>query len=109
MDFTGFWALYPRRDAKKDAQKAWDKLNPDPELQQQIETALAWQVLREQWQDDRYIPLPASWLRGERWTDEPKVERRQSVQGIQFECPHTPPCEKRWACGSRQLRDRQAS
>ena len=68
--FDDFWAKYPRRQAKLDAQKAWAKLRPSPELQADILTALIWQTASDQWQRG-YVPLPASYLRGRRWEDEP--------------------------------------
>lgn len=110
--FNRFWSAFPRHEAKKDALKAWMKLNPSPELEAQILAALEWQTLTEQWtkDDGQYIPLPASYLRGERWTDERRqTDRRQSAQGLSYECFHEPKCLSRWVCGSRQRRDRQVS
>lgn len=82
MTFNEFWMLYPRHDAKKDAQKAWDKLNPSPELQARIAAAVvAQRIQREaktmarQWVPE--WPYPASWLRGERWTDEVRSRDRR--------------------------------
>lgn len=68
-DFALFWADYPRKQAKKDAQKAWAKLKPSPELVDQMLEAIAEQKRGRQWKDG-FVPLPATWLRGERWTDE---------------------------------------
>ena len=101
--FAAFWAAYPRHDAKKDARKAWDKLNPSPELVQQILAALAWQVLRAAWQEDngKYVPLPASWLRGARWEDERRAgDRRMPIQWPvnDWTCPHEPRCGNRSTC-----------
>lgn len=76
MTFDEFWSRYPRRVAKADARKAWAKLDPSPELVAEIFDALAWQVRQESWSRDEgmYVPYPASWIRGERWTDEaPRV------------------------------------
>jgi hypothetical protein len=71
--FAEFWKSYPRREAKKVAFKVWLKLKPDAELLDRILTALEWQREKPQWTKDggQYVPLPASWLNGERWTDEP--------------------------------------
>ena len=67
--FTDFWALYPKRVAKKDAERAWSKI--DPAEHGAILLALAaWRRVWRQRDDDQYIPYPASWLRGERWQDE---------------------------------------
>ena len=80
--FAAFWAAYPKRQARKDALKAWEELRPTLELQQTILDALKWQV--PSWPDLAYVPLPARYLRGERWTDEPlavvpKVDTRLPV------------------------------
>ena len=34
--FEGFWKMYPRRVANADARKAWEKLAPSAELEEQI-------------------------------------------------------------------------
>ena len=110
MTFDDFWALYPRHDAKKDARKAFDRVPLS--VHDQIAAALEWQVHREEWQDRvQYIPLPASWLRAERWEDERRSgsDRRTSKGGIQLDCPHTPRCLARWACGQKQLAERRSA
>lgn len=71
-NFDGFWAIYPRRQAKKEAQKAWMKIKPDAALVQCIiESVERWKSSPE-WQRDggRFIPYPASFLNGQRWEDE---------------------------------------
>jgi|TARA_R110002110_G_scaffold250425_1_gene466534 monoamine oxidase len=67
--FEAFWRVYPKRQAKKEAQKAWRRIRPDAATQAAILASLAWQV--PTWTDLTYAPLPATYLRGERWTDEP--------------------------------------
>lgn len=71
-DFLRFWAAYPKRQARQDAWKAWQQLDPDAETIAQILAALEWQVEQEDWtkSEGQYCPLPATYLRGERWTDE---------------------------------------
>jgi hypothetical protein len=68
-----FWALYPRKDSKANARKAWNKLKPDDELRAKILAALATQAegWRERGTERRFIPHPATWLNGARWDDEP--------------------------------------
>ena len=74
--FDLFWAKYPRRDGKKDALKAWNKLNPDEALFKRIMVSLEAQIQTAQWQKAMrepgmpYVKLPAGWLRSERWNDE---------------------------------------
>ena len=78
--FERFWELYPRKEGKKAARKAWDKIRPGIELQMQIRNALRQQKTSDQWTRDggQYIPHPATWLNGERWKDETVVPARAS-------------------------------
>lgn len=81
--FDEFWQLWPKREAKKDARRAWDKLsavNKTAAL-----AALPAHVAR--WRNEgrarNHIPHPATWLNGERWEDElgelfPAAARREA-------------------------------
>ncbi|MBN2315941.1 MAG: winged helix-turn-helix transcriptional regulator [Sedimentisphaerales bacterium] len=78
VNFDRFWAVYPNRVAKKDAEKAWAKLKPSPELGETILAAVERQKLTEQWtkNNGQYIPKPSTYLNGERWKDElPEPQR----------------------------------
>lgn len=70
--FDRFWAEYPRKDDKKNAQRAFLRIKPDEETLQGILAALRRQKNSRQWMDagGRYIPLPATWINGERWNDQ---------------------------------------
>lgn len=68
--FDEFWRLYPRRVGKTDAFKAWKKLKPDNTLLTTMIIAINKQKQTEQWQNEKFIPYPASWLNGRRWEDE---------------------------------------
>jgi DNA-binding transcriptional regulator YhcF (GntR family) len=70
--FTSFWESYPRKIAKEDAFKAWQKLNPHNGLVEHILSALSSQKQTAAWtkEDRRFIPYPATWLNGRRWEDE---------------------------------------
>jgi hypothetical protein len=70
--FEQFWAAYPHRVAKAEAQKAWTKLKPNAELQATILSAIERQKAGADWlrDDGQYIPHPATWLRAGRWLDE---------------------------------------
>ena len=104
MTFEDFWAAYPVRRAKKDARKVWDKLQPSEALCTTIQAAIRQQAL---WRARQAVlrkwvpewPLPATWLRGERWTDEtdaqpeavevnPSVRRERYQQGRQQGLSH---------------------
>lgn len=71
--FDEFWAAYPKRVGKGDARKAWAKLKPSPADLVRMLQAIAWQSKTPQWTKNagQFIPYPASWLRQERWEDEP--------------------------------------
>lgn len=71
--FATWYALYRRKDAKRDAIKAWRQLDPDPLLQARMVSA----VVSWKWAEDpSKIPLPASWIRGQRWEDQGVVAAR---------------------------------
>lgn len=68
-EFAEFWQLYPRREGKFTAWKAWEKVQPDIE---QVKAALSWQSISDNWlrDDGKYIPQPASYLNQRRFEDE---------------------------------------
>jgi len=69
--FKQFWSLYPRREAKKSAYKAWSRIRPDEALVEIICKAVAQQTKTQfSKSEKRFIPLAATWLNGERWRDE---------------------------------------
>jgi uncharacterized protein YdaU (DUF1376 family) len=69
--FDRFWHAYPKKEAKKDATKAFAKLRPDEELLSLMLAAITKQACSEQWRKDggQFIPMPSSWLNGRRWED----------------------------------------
>lgn len=72
--FESFWEAYPRhrRVKKVQAQRSWDKIAPDLDLQCLILDALERYKRTEQWlkEDGKYVPHPTSWLNARRWEDE---------------------------------------
>lgn len=77
--WDAFWTLYPRREGKKDARKMWSRMK-DPEQLAAVVAAAAW---RKIWSaEDRathLIPMPATWLNGERWEDDVPQEFKRLV------------------------------
>lgn len=71
--FEAFWAHYPKKKSRQDAEKAWRKLKPDAALQAVIAEAVEAQARSPDWLKDagRFIPYAATWLHGQRWTDRP--------------------------------------
>jgi len=78
--FDRFWKLYPRHEAKKKAHQVWMKLAPDNGLVDTICEALAQQVaMKYAHTERRFIPLPTSWLNGQRWMDDVVEETSKLV------------------------------
>ena len=67
--FEEFYAAYPRKEGKGQAAKAWrvavKKAEPDLVMAGLKRRLPSWDATEK-----RFIPLPASWLNGERWDDE---------------------------------------
>lgn len=80
LTFEDFWALYPRRVAKKDARQAWTRI--DAKHYPTILTALyEWARIWDARGEPQFTPYPASWLNGERWEDDfPPGHRPYSPQ-----------------------------
>jgi len=66
--FDEFWKIYPRRESKLDAKKAWIQTDAD-NIAEEIMVAIDRQK-RYSFKDRRFTPLPATWLRAGRWEDE---------------------------------------
>jgi hypothetical protein len=64
--FDDMWALYPKKKAKKESEKAWAKLTEEDRL-----AAIARLKLKPFKDTDiRYVPLPSTYINGARWEDE---------------------------------------
>lgn len=70
--FDRFWSAYPKKAAKPNAKKAFQKIKPDKVLLERMLSALEVQKASRDWQKDngQYIPHPATWLNGMRWEDD---------------------------------------
>jgi hypothetical protein len=80
--FLEFWALYPRKEKKSAAARAWANEQPDLEV---VKAALAWQVVSRDWVKEagQFIPLPASYINDRRWEDE-----RSKPNGVHDQGPY---------------------
>jgi len=74
MTFAVFYGLYPRKMARKDAEKAWRSMTVDEQLKaiEALPQHLKYWKIKETAKD--YIPYPASWLRAGRYDDELDIE-----------------------------------
>jgi len=70
-EFITFWQAYPRKVAKHNARRAWEKHQPNLD-----EVLPALERAKQEWNNPKYIPHPATWINGRRWEDE--VEEEQS-------------------------------
>lgn len=70
--FDRFWQKYPKKQKRLKSQKAWRKLNPDPELIERIIKDVQQRRETFDWQKEngKYVPLPENYLNDQRWTDE---------------------------------------
>jgi len=70
-EFDEFWQLWPRRESKATAIKAWDKAVKKIPSTEIIEKARAYVTSPKAPARD-YFPYAATWLNQERWNDEPE-------------------------------------
>lgn len=86
--FDVFWLLYPRKVARKDAIRAWERIAA-AERAMAIVALAAWRNIWLRRGELEYVPHPATWLNGERWTDElPSSERAPlAASHVQAEIP----------------------
>ncbi|MGS1116887.1 hypothetical protein [Castellaniella sp. UC4442_H9] len=97
--FEDFWAAWPKREAKKDARRAWDKLttaNKAAALAALPAHVARW---RREGRARNHIPHPATWLNGERWEDElGEVFAPRQASARPGMRQHEPDIERPWPC-----------
>ncbi len=108
-EFDQFYRAYPRHDARADAWKAWQQTRATRPPLQALLDAVQLAAHANEWTASRrrFIPLPASWLRGERWSDEfdvptPRAPTRpapdpQDVERRERERMHTMRARAAWS------------
>ena len=81
--FEEFWKAYPKKKAKDDARKAFDKRKPGQPLLDLMLQAIRNQSASEDWLKDsgKFIPYPATWLNNGRWQDGETVELQPVIRG----------------------------
>lgn len=66
--FDRWWGVWPKKTAKRAAEKAWKSLRPDDDLTDRMIAAVEMQKkLDSRFRDERYIPHPATWINGGEW------------------------------------------
>ena len=80
-EFEEFWRIYPRRESKPNAAKAFTKALKTTRLDDVLDGARRWAA---HWTDadteKAYIPHPATWLNDHRFNDEPPPLRRPATR-----------------------------
>lgn len=86
--FDLFWKAYPYKKSKGDAEKAWKKINPDPELLATMILKIEKAKSSVKWIKDNgeFIPYPATWLNAKGWEDEDVEIVGGERQGTRMAC-----------------------
>lgn len=91
--FQAFWLAFPRKEGKGHAKRAWIRALRKADAQQIVSGA-------EKYRDDpnrdkQYTRLPATWLNGECWDDDPLPKRdgQVSTGPVTVMDQYTEPCE----------------
>lgn len=87
--FILFYAEYPKKKAKGDAEKSFKRINPDEQLFLKIIEGVKLAKKSHDWvkNNGQYIPNPATWLNSKRWEDEhesPHEEKNNNNNNSQF-------------------------
>lgn len=73
--FDEFWKVYPRKEDKQKARKAFEKVTVP--LQTLLDGIEKWKNSAQWCKDNgQFIPYPATWLNGRRWEDTPVMDNR---------------------------------
>ena len=81
--FSRFWAAYPKKRNKARAKQAFFRIKKIEKVFPVMMQALGRQKASADWQKDggQYIPLPTTWLNGERWEDVEQVDVQPVARG----------------------------
>ncbi len=78
-DFDAFWFVYPRKESKGAARKAWTKAVSKASAAHII--AAAERYRDDPNREDGFTAHAATWLNGERWDDDPLPSRTDTMSG----------------------------
>ncbi len=67
--FDDFWTLYPKRIARKEAERQWNRLSEANKVEA-LTALLGWRKVWLARGELQYTPNAGTWLHQERWTDE---------------------------------------
>jgi hypothetical protein len=78
--FDKFWEVYPRHENRKKAYDIWIRKKLDSIAEQIIADVINRKEKHAHWQDKQYIPMPTTYLNGERWNDEIQDKSDRNTQ-----------------------------
>ena len=83
--FPDWWAIWGKKKAKGDAEKAYKAAVPKKISHDDLmaKTRAYWDHVKASGTDIQYVPYPATWLRGEQWDDD--LTFGPSQQGAVFD------------------------
>lgn len=93
--FAEFWAVYPRKVGKRDAEAVFARLVRHGSGPSQRELLDAVALLVSEGREMRFIPHPATWLRQGRWEDEVGLPATQEASQV-VEKPLCGVCHGGW-------------
>jgi len=90
MTFSAFWSEQIRKEAKKAAERAWNKALKEATAE---EILAGWRRSRDHYstRERQFIPLPSTWLNQGRWMDEYGDEPSAKEW---YDRRHTPRCSQ---------------
>lgn len=68
--FLDWWKVYPRKESKGDAWKAWEQLRKSRQLPPVDDLKAAAKSYAARGNDPQFLKLPGGWLRDRKWEDE---------------------------------------
>ncbi len=91
--FAEFWRQYPRKIAKPQAEKAYERHVNAPEIAAAVLAGLIRWRASEQWTKDggQFIPHPATFLNQRRWDDSPEPEKLKATSLRDTDSEYGPP------------------
>lgn len=104
--FDEFWAAYPRKKGKGQARKAFERALKKTDIETILEGVREF-IANGRWEDEQFIAYPATWLNGERWSDEygskavratPGPGKREWVKQYHYAGQH-------WACNPGEFEE----
>lgn len=80
--FDDWWKVYPIKKAKKLCRQLWERENCEALAEQMIEHVQLMLEKDKLWKVGIGIPHPSTYIRQERWEDEPEIEQERQTSEL---------------------------